>query len=307
MKTISGSTVVALLMLALVGTAVAAQTAAPSQTSNNPTPTQASSVSADSAAPQRLGHGAFPVKVTKTLDSSKLKPGDVVEFKTAGIFALPSGTRVPEGAKVTGHVTEAKARSKGDPQSVLSIAFEQINLGNGKQLTVKGTIQAVGSNPDEDNPTGASGPSMAKTGGPGAAGWTPTTDIKSGSNMQTVDTASPLLNPKSTGVQGLHGLQLESDGVLTSEGKHVKLDPGVRIIVRAEIQEWESSSTGWLSQGMTGGRRVLCKGRQFTGTHFHHIELRRPISSSGGRGGRGGRAAAKILGDGLSTIRTRLG
>ncbi len=236
MKTISGSTVVALLMLALIGTAVTAQTAA-SQTSNNPTPTQASPVSADSAAPQRLGHGAFPVKVIKTLDSSKLKPGDVVEFKTAGIFALPSGTRVPEGAKVTGHVTEAKARSKGDPQSDLSIAFDQINLGNGKQLAVKGTIQAVGSNPDEDNPTGASGPSMAKTGGPGAAGWTPTTDIKSGSNMQTVNTASPLLNPKSTGVQGLHGLQLGSDGVLTSDGKHVKLDPGTRIVVRAEIQE----------------------------------------------------------------------
>ena len=67
--------------------------------------------------------------------------------------------------------------------------------------------------------------------------WTPTTDIKSGSKMETVNTASPLLNPKSTGVQGLHGLQLGSDGVLTSDGKHVKLDPGTRIIVRAEIQE----------------------------------------------------------------------
>lgn len=144
---------------------------------------------------------------------------------------------MPDGAKVTGHITEAKARSKGDPQSDLSIAFDQITLGNGKQLTVKGTIQAVGSNPDDDNPTGASGPTMAKTGGPGAAGWTPTTDIKSGSSMETVNTSSPLLNPKSTGVQGFRGLQLGSDGVLTSDGKHVKLDPGTRIIVRAEIQE----------------------------------------------------------------------
>ena len=126
---------------------------------------------------------------------------------------------------MTGHATEAKARSKGDPQLDLSIAFDEVNLGNGKQLTVKGTIQAGGSDPDEDNPSGASGPSMAKTGGPGAAGWTPTTDIKSGSKMETVNTASPLLNPKSTGVQGLRGLQLGSDGVLTSDGKHVKLDP----------------------------------------------------------------------------------
>jgi hypothetical protein len=234
MKAIFGSAVVASLIL--IGTVVAAQTAAPSQPSD-PTPTQASPVPADSAAPQRLGHGAFSVKVTKTLDSSKLKAGDVVEFKTAGIFALPSGTRVPDGLKVTGHITEAKARSKGDPQSDLAIAFDRINLGNGKQLALKGTIQAVGSNPDDDNPTAASGPSMAKTSGPGAAGWTPTTDIKSGSNLDTANTASPLLNPKSTGVHGLHGLELGSDGAIISDGKHVKLDPGTRIIVRAEIQE----------------------------------------------------------------------
>ena len=30
-------------------------------------------------APAAVGHGAFPVKITKTLDSSKLKEGDAVE------------------------------------------------------------------------------------------------------------------------------------------------------------------------------------------------------------------------------------
>ena len=124
MKTISGNTVLTTLALALLGTAMAAQTAAPPQTqSNNPATTSASTAPPMAPAPPGLGHGAFPVQVTKMLDSSKLKQGDIVEFKTAGAFVLPDGRRVPEGAKVTGHVTEAKARSKGDSQSDLADCF----------------------------------------------------------------------------------------------------------------------------------------------------------------------------------------
>jgi hypothetical protein len=238
MKTISGNTVLTTLALALLGTAMAAQTAAPPQTqNNNPATTSASTAPPMAPAPPGLGHGAFPVKVIRPLDSSKLKPGDIVEFKTTGAFVLPSETRVPEGAKVTGHITEAKARSKGDSQSDLAIVFDQISLGNGKQLAVKGTIKAIAASEPEEGPGVANGPSMAKNSGPGGAGWTPTTDIKSGSNLNTMNNASPLLTPKSTGVQGIHGLQLGSDGVLTSDGKHVKLDTGVRIIVQGQIQE----------------------------------------------------------------------
>jgi hypothetical protein len=232
MNTISRNA--AALALALIGITAAAQTT-PQTQSNNPTsPAPASS---QAPAPQGLGHGAFPVKVMKPLDSSKLKVGDIVEFKTAGAFVLPSGTRVPEGAKVTGHITEANARSKGDSQSVLDVVFDQISLGNGKQLTVKGVIQAIGAAEPEEGPGVANGPSMQNSSGPGGAGWTPTTDIKSGSNMQTMNNELPLLTQKSTGVQGIHGLQLGPDGILTSDGKHVKLDTGVRIIVRGQIME----------------------------------------------------------------------
>jgi hypothetical protein len=144
---------------------------------------------------------------------------------------------VPEKAKVTGHITEAKARSRGDSQSDLAVVFDQISLANGKLLTLKGMIQAVGPSMPEDEAYVANGPTMGKSSGPGAAGWTPTTDIKSGSNRQVMNNASPLLTPQSTGVQGIRGLQLGSDGVLTSDGKQVKLGTGVRIIVRGEILE----------------------------------------------------------------------
>src|SRR5271170_6693712 len=183
MKTVSGSTYWQVLALALLGTTMAAQTAAPPQTqSNNPTTSSAPAAPAMAPAPPGLGHGAFPVKVIKPLDSSKLKPGDVVEFKTTGAFVLPSETRVPEGAKVTGHVTEAKARSKGDSQSDLAVVFDQISLGGDKQLAVKGMIQAIAASEPDEGPGVANGPSMSKNSGPGGAGWTPTTDIKSGSN-----------------------------------------------------------------------------------------------------------------------------
>src|ERR1700681_4235475 len=90
-----------------------------------------------------IGHGAFPVKVTKTLDSSKLKEGDAVEVETAGSFKLPDGTLVPKGSKIMGHVTAAKARSKGDAESQLTVAFEKLDVSNGKLIAIKGTVQAV--------------------------------------------------------------------------------------------------------------------------------------------------------------------
>src|SRR2546423_9219951 len=80
------------------------------------------------AGPTVVGHGAFPVKVTKTLDSSKLKEGDAVEVETAGTFKLPDGTLVPKGSKLKGHVTASKARSNGDPDSQLAVSFDKLGV-----------------------------------------------------------------------------------------------------------------------------------------------------------------------------------
>src|ERR1019366_8370355 len=102
------------------------------------------------ATPKAIGHGAFPVKVTKTLDSSKLKEGDAVEVETAGSFKLADGTLVSQGTKLTGHVATSKARAKGDAESELTVVFDKLNLANGKQLLVKGSIQAVFSAPPDD-------------------------------------------------------------------------------------------------------------------------------------------------------------
>lgn len=194
------------------------------------------------ATPAGAGHGAFPVKVTKTLDSSKLKEDDAVEVETAGAFKLPDGTLVPKGSKLTGHVTAAKARSKGDPESQLSLAFDKLEVANGKQLSVKGIVQAIF--PPADEPTG---PNMStagtsaggSAGGPGLgaasqAGGVGITNAKTGSETQSSSSPQAVIDTKAKGVQGMHGLELDN-GVLSSKGKNVKLGGGVRMVIHVDI------------------------------------------------------------------------
>jgi hypothetical protein len=188
-----------------------------------------------SSAPAAISHGAFPVKVAKTLDSSKLKEGDTVEVQTAGSFKLADGTLVPKGSKLTGHVTASKARAKGDQDSQLALTFDKLNVANGKQLSVKGMVQAVFPPAEEAEPQMA-GKATAGAGGSSLGGGEigTVTDAKNGSNMQSSAQAEPAMDPKSMGVQGMHGLEL-NDGVLSSKGKNVKLGDGVRMIVRVDI------------------------------------------------------------------------
>lgn len=196
---------------------------------------QASTSAPAPAAPAAVAHGAFPVKVTKTLDSSKLKEGDTVEVETAGSFKLADGTLVPKGSKLTGHVTAAKARSKGDPDSELTVTFDKLNVANGKQLSVKGMVQAVFPPAEEVEPQMAGKATGGAGGGYGASATVGTvTDPKTGSNTQSSLAPEPAADPKSVGVQGMHGLEL-TDGVLTSKGKNVKLSDGVRMIVHVDI------------------------------------------------------------------------
>jgi hypothetical protein len=203
---------------------------------------QGSTSAPSTAAPAVIGHGSFPVKVVKTLDSSKLKVDDTVEVETAGAFKLPDGTLVPKGSKLTGRVTAAKARSKGDPESQLTLTFSQMNVANGKQLSIKGTVQAL--YPPADEPMGPNMSTMGTSAGGSAggaglgassqAGGVGITNAKSGSDTESTSRPQGAMDMKATGVQGMDNLQLDN-GVLTSKGNNVKLGSGVRIILRVDI------------------------------------------------------------------------
>jgi hypothetical protein len=191
--------------------------------------------SSSSAAPNAIGHGSFPAKVTKTLDSSKLKEGDIVEVVTAGAFKLPNGVLVPKESPIKGHVVAAKARSKGDADSQLTLAFDTLSISNGKSLSLNGVIQALFP-PQEDAAPMMAGKATNAGGGSSLGGGDvgTVTNATVGSNPESASQPESAMNPKSVGVQGLHGLELNV-GVVTSKGRNVKLSSGVRMILRVDI------------------------------------------------------------------------
>jgi hypothetical protein len=179
------------------------------------------------------GRGPMPIELTKSLDSKKVKEGDAVSGRIMADLREKDGTMIPRGSKVTGHVTEAMARSKGDAQSALGIAFDKISLPGGKDLTIKGELQAVAasSNPaTADTGLGSIGPSMMAGNGSGATTAPPMQGQPSSQGGQLS------LSQQSKGVVGIRNLELGDNSVLSSSGKEVKLDSGTQMMVQVEIE-----------------------------------------------------------------------
>ncbi|HUK43381.1 MAG TPA: hypothetical protein VLW48_02950 [Candidatus Bathyarchaeia archaeon] len=173
-------------------------------------------------------HGVFPVTLVKALDSKKLKEGDPVLGQLAGTVRLPSGVLVSSGTKVVGHVTQAQARSKGDPRSSLAMVFDKIEM-SGKEVPIKGALAAIAPSLGDSGPANYA---IGTSGNSGAGGAAPpmqtAKDLQAGSNVH------PLLNSQSKGVLGFHDLQMGDDSVLTTKGKEVKLDSGTQMMIRVE-------------------------------------------------------------------------
>ncbi len=190
-------------------------------------PAAASSDNAASNRPQ----GILPLTLTKSLDSKKLKEGDEVDAKTVAGMHSPVGGDIPAGSKVVGHVTQSKARSKGDSEASLGIVFDKIDLPGGKSMDIKGVLQAVGPAPDVGPDTGSSMGGAGMNRGNGS-----TAPASNGIGMQPGQPgAAKMLDPHASGVVGIKNMQLDSNNsVLTSTGKEVKLDNGAQMLIRME-------------------------------------------------------------------------
>ncbi len=176
------------------------------------------------ASQQKVIKAEIPVFLAKSVDSKKLKSGEEVDGKIAVNLQLRDGTTISQGARVVGHVTQAKARSNGDAESSLGIVFDKIDLPGGKDLAMTAVIQAVAPNPNAGANTG---------GGIGYGGLNEM--IEKPPTPQFNSQPTPLLNDQSVGVLGIKNLQLGADGVLTSDQKTVKLESGTQIMVQAQI------------------------------------------------------------------------
>jgi hypothetical protein len=221
----------------------------------------AQSVPGSAASQSVADETILAVELVKSLDSKKAKEGDEIIARTTSDAHASEGVRIPRGSSVVGHITECKARSKGDAESAMGIAFDKVVFRDGKDIAVKFVIQAVGPSavlaammanqgaPSPLSPPGAptgtrvgspaempggnTAATMPGTGPAGTPGGFGTAPNPAGPRAQNAPTP---LTERSMGVVGLHDLQLQSASVLLSGGKSVKLDSGTQMILRVQSQ-----------------------------------------------------------------------
>jgi hypothetical protein len=273
----------------LLGTAVA-QTSAASQT--NASASQSTSVSVDNAGAQvdskssataaqstnvsnkgaqtatsQLKSGsAIHATLEKPVDARKNKRGDQVVAETSEDVKSDGKVVIPHGSKIVGHVTEVRAREKGQAESAVSVVFDHAVLKDGSHIPLSLAVQAVGNgavaqveensliSPGELDATGSVSGTASSTSriGGGAAG---SVHSSTGSLVNTAGRvggaaantaagtgagASSSLNSNSQGVIGLRGLNLASSasssnsGTFTSPNSNVHLDSGTQMILSVQ-------------------------------------------------------------------------
>lgn len=239
---------------------VGSQPQMPAQPQAQPQPTQAPSAAQPSAsqaeatgAPRIAPGSVIPVQLTKTIDAKKAKPGDEVVAKVTMDLKNNSGeVIVPKDTKVTGHVTEAQARSKEQKESQVGIAFDHAVL-KGEDMNLPMSIQAVIAPPTNSANSGESG-APATGGGTatspmgagrsgGSAGQTqPSTPAPNSVPTTGTDnqqgTGRPPINGSTQGIVGISNLKLEAGqnttqgSVLSSEKNNVKVESGTMLLLK---------------------------------------------------------------------------
>jgi hypothetical protein len=202
--------------------------------SSSPQNSEADSKSASSQAVPAL---LIPMRLSKAIDSKKAKAGDVIEGKTASAVRGGDGIVIPAYSRVMGRVTQASAISKGDAESSLAIVFDAIQLRTGKDLEIKGVLQAVAPEPVVDTGAAGSG-TLAPQGLNGSAAppvGAQTADVQSNLSSTKYGVGT-VLSPQSKGVFGFPNLELRLDSTLASSGKEIKLDKGVQLVLKVQMK-----------------------------------------------------------------------
>lgn len=268
--TLAGGTMFAQSISSTDSSATPAQSQVPAAAQSQPQPSTSSqpassqpaspaSAAATASATPRIAPGSvIPVQLTKTIDAKKAKPGDEVVAKVTMDLKTNSGdVIVPKDTKVTGHVTEAQARSKEQKESQVGIAFDHAALKDG-DVALPMSIQAVIAPPTNNEDSGSTadqGP--AASGGiaptssmgasrPGAMGGagrtqpaTPTPNAVPATGTDTQQSgARPPINAKTQGVVGIANLKLDAGpnatqgSVLSSEKNNVKVESGTVLLLK---------------------------------------------------------------------------
>src|SRR5262249_574636 len=151
------------------------------------------------------------------VDAKKAKTGDPVEAKLMEDVKSDGIVVVHKGSKLVGHVTEAEAGTKEDPESRLGVLFDKAVLKDGKEIAFTGLILALAP-PREGGPTIAGDANSLSSGQ--AMGGQP---FGAGHSMGGPSaSAAPAVNSSV-------GNNLGADGSLTSASRGAVEMPGVKL------------------------------------------------------------------------------
>jgi hypothetical protein len=196
------------------------------------------------------------LQLTKTIDVKKVKTGDEVEAKVTQDLKTQNGQIVvPKDTKVLGHVTEAQARSKEQPESQVGIAFDRAVVKDRGDVPLPMSIQAIVAPPASNSnaasesasaPSNTPSPRVMPSNGNGRpTGGTPsqmptsaTADSESSGSTRSEANAHPPITGSTQGVVGISNLSLATPAnstqgsVVSSEKNNVKLESGTFMLLR---------------------------------------------------------------------------
>jgi hypothetical protein len=206
----------------------------------------AGEASAGEPASGLTGRTALQVELIHNVDAKKAKPGDPVEAKLTQDVKADGKVVLHRGAKLVGHVSEAQARSKENPESRLGIVFDKAAGKHGEEFAFRAVVMAIA--PPQEGPSNIAGDPTRLSSGP-AMGGQPfgagsAVGGPSASAAPSVEAATHggeangRLTAESRGAIGLPGVALRPSAVggiqgtvITSGDHNVKLDSGTQMLL----------------------------------------------------------------------------
>lgn len=197
------------------------------------------------------------VELTKSIDAKKARVGDEVSARLIQDFIANGQVIGPHGSRIQGHVTEVKAYSKEEGESVLGLVFDKLVLGHGVEIPLHAVVQALAPPGEEifDEESSAYGGQMA--GGPQPANGmhAPTFNdtrvlhdhtragtLKNAGNPDSYGRTAHRggwLGPGAHGVFGMSGLTLKPSRMVSTKS-NVKLESRTQMV----LVELPKSQTG---------------------------------------------------------------
>jgi hypothetical protein len=206
---------------------------------------------ADPAGPSPAGleNGAIMyAELSKTLDAKKAKAGDPVTAHLVADVVAHGKIVAHRDSKLIGHVTEAQAFTRENPESRLGIVFDKVILKGGQEVPVLSMLLAIRPAPRIafDVPSAPAPPGINPASGPAPERHYPspkgpspkmTTDKKD--NDLSLDLKNHNQEMSGMGPTDIEGLSLSTGAggngqAIVSFKRNVKLESGVRLDLRVK-------------------------------------------------------------------------